>query len=112
LPGKVSRGGRRDALLVNFSRDVTIDGLIVIPNSYTVLIGSSRHVQIRNLKSFSAGGNNDGIDVFCSEDVVIDGVFMRNSDDCIAIYGHRWKYYGNTRNVTVQIGRASCRERV
>jgi polygalacturonase len=36
----------------------------------------------------------------CS-DVVIDDVFMRNSDDCIAIYAHRWKYYGNARNYTV-----------
>jgi len=27
---------------------------------------------------------------------------MRNSDDCIAIYGHRWAYYGNTKNVTVR----------
>jgi hypothetical protein len=27
---------------------------------------------------------------------------MRNSDDCIAIYGHRWSYYGDVTNVTVQ----------
>jgi hypothetical protein len=92
---------RHDALRIDFSRDVRIQGLIVIPNTYTVLMGSSRDVEIRDLKSFSAGGNNDGIDVFCSENVVIDHVFMRNSDDCIAIYGHRWRYYGNTRNVTV-----------
>jgi hypothetical protein len=26
---------------------------------------------------------------------------MRNSDDNIAIYGHRWDYYGNTKDVTV-----------
>jgi len=29
-------------------------------------------------------------------------VFMRNSDDCIALYGHRWDYWGNSRNVVVQ----------
>jgi hypothetical protein len=27
---------------------------------------------------------------------------MRNSDDCIAIYNHRWDYYGDTKNITVQ----------
>jgi len=96
------RTGRRDALLINFSKNISIEGLIVLPNTYTVLIGSSQHVLISNLKSFSAGGNNDGIDVFCSRDVLIDNVFMRNSDDCIAIYGHRWNYYGNTRNITVR----------
>lgn len=26
---------------------------------------------------------------------------MRNSDDCIAIYGHRWDFYGDARNYTV-----------
>jgi hypothetical protein len=40
--------------------------------------------------------------VFSSEDVLIEGVFMRNSDDCIAIYAHRWDYYGDCRNVTVR----------
>ena len=97
-----AHGGRRDALRIDFSRNVTVDDIIVIPNTYTVLIGSSQNVRIRHIKSMSCGGNNDGIDVFCSSDVVIDGVFMRNSDDCIAIYGHRWGYYGNTRDVTVR----------
>jgi hypothetical protein len=36
----------------------------------------------------------------CS-DVVIDDLFMRNSDDCIAIYGHRWYFYGDARNYKV-----------
>lgn len=36
----------------------------------------------------------------CS-DVSIDDVFMRNSDDCIAIYGHRWNFYGSARNITI-----------
>jgi hypothetical protein len=27
---------------------------------------------------------------------------MRNSDDCIAIYTHRWDFYGNCTNVTVR----------
>jgi hypothetical protein len=101
-PTAGSRRSRHDALTVEFSKNVEINGLVVVPNSYTVLVGSSENVAIKNLKSFSAGGNNDGIDVFCSTNVLIDGVFMRNSDDCIAIYGHRWSYYGDVTNVTVQ----------
>jgi hypothetical protein len=101
-PGGNNGAGRRDAFRIDYSRHVSIEGIIVIPNTYTVLMGSSRDIRISGIKSFSAGGNNDGIDVFCSENVLIDGVFMRNSDDCIAIYGHRWNYYGNTRHVTVR----------
>lgn len=92
---------RHDGIMIANSTNIIVEGIIVIPNAYTVLAGESRHVQVRNIKSLSAGSNNDGIDVFCSEDVLIDGVFLRNSDDCIAIYGHRWNYYGNVRNVTV-----------
>ena len=94
--------GRRDAIRIDFSKDISVDGIIVIPNTYTVLIGNSRHVQLSNLKSISAGGNNDGVDVFCSGDVLMEGLFLRNSDDCIAIYGHRWQYYGNVDNITVR----------
>jgi len=95
-------GSRHDALLIEFAKNIEVDGIILVPNSYTVLVGESQNVTIKNIKSFSAGGNNDGIDVFDSSGVLIDGVFMRNSDDTIAIYGHRWNYYGDTRRVTVQ----------
>jgi hypothetical protein len=93
---------RRDAILIEYSRNVEVDGIIEVPSSYSVLVGQSQNVTIRNIKSFSAGGNNDGIDVFTSSDVLVDGVFMRNSDDNIAIYGHRWNYYGDVRHVTVE----------
>jgi hypothetical protein len=81
---------------------VRVDGLVVLPHKYSVLIGQSADVNISNIKSFSSEGNADGIDVFCSSDILINRVYMRNSDDCIAIYGHRWEYYGNTKNITVQ----------
>ena len=93
---------RNRTLLIESSTNVTVDGIIVVPSSYTVLAAQSQNVTIKNIKSFSAGGNNDGIDVFCSTNVLVDNVFMRNSDDCIAIYGHRWNYYGDVTNVTVQ----------
>jgi hypothetical protein len=101
-PQQAMRSNRRDAILIEYSKNVEVDGIIEVPTSYTVLIGQSQNIAIRNIKSISAGGNNDGIDVFTSSNVLVDGVFMRNSDDNIAIYGHRWNYYGDTKNVTVQ----------
>ncbi|WHX47775.1 hypothetical protein QNH46_16705 [Paenibacillus woosongensis] len=37
-----------------------------------------------------------------SSDVEIDDVFLRTSDDCIAIYGTRWDYRGGTSRVKVR----------
>ena len=90
--------------LVAFSRNIEIDGILVLnPKSgYSCTIGQSKQVTVRNLHSYSYGQWGDGIDVFSSEDVLIEGVFMRNSDDCVAIYAHRWDYYGDCRNVTVR----------
>ncbi len=92
----------QEGIQVTYSNHISIDGIIVLnPAHYAVNAGQSEHIVISNLKSFSARGWGDGIDLFCCSDVAIDRVFMRNSDDCIAIYGHRWKFYGNTRNCTV-----------
>lgn len=88
---------------ITFSKNIEIDGVIVVnPSHYTVFGGQSQGITIRNLKSFSSRGWSDGIDLMSCSDVLIDGVFMRNSDDCIAIYGHRWDYFGDARNITVQ----------
>ncbi|MBC2906502.1 Ig domain-containing protein [Streptomyces cupreus] len=92
------------ATLVQYSKNIEIDGILVLnPKSgYSCTIGQSKQVTVRNLHSYSSGQWGDGIDVFSSEDVLIEGVWMRNSDDCIAIYAHRWDYYGDCRNVTVR----------
>jgi len=84
------------------STNVTVEGIIVVnPKHYTVYGGASRHIIIRNIKSFSCVGWSDGIDLMSCSDITIDDVFMRNSDDCIAIYGHRWDYFGSARNYTI-----------
>jgi hypothetical protein len=100
-PTPVLPTSRNDQLTISFSKNVEVSGITVLPHKYSVLIGQSAGVKISNFKSFSFEGNADGIDVFCSSDVAINDIFMRNSDDCIAIYGHRWNYYGNTKNVSV-----------
>lgn len=88
---------------VTHSKNVLIDGVTVInPDHYTVFGGEADGLTIRNLKSFSCKGWSDGLDLMSCRNVLIDNVFMRNSDDCIALYAHRWSYYGDVSNITVQ----------
>lgn len=92
----------QEGVAINFSNNIEVDGIIFInPNHYTVAGGQSKNITIRNVKSFSAQGWSDGLDFMSCSDVTIDDVFMRNSDDCIAIYGHRWNFYGNAKNYSV-----------
>jgi hypothetical protein len=88
---------------IRHSQNVTVDGPIFInPKHYTIYGGQTKGLTIRNIKSFSTQGWSDGIDLMSCSDVLIDGVFMRNSDDCIAIYGHRWQFYGSARNYQIK----------
>ncbi|WP_350277985.1 glycosyl hydrolase family 28 protein [Kribbella sp. HUAS MG21] len=91
------------AILVHDSQNVQVEDITVLnPRYNTITVAESENVRITGLRSFSHLGWGDGIDIFCSENVTIDGVFLRNSDDCIALYTHRWDYYGDTRNITVR----------
>lgn len=87
---------------IAFSKRVTIDGPVFInPPHYTVMLGDSEDVAIRNIKSFSCEGWSDGVDMMACRRVTVSGVFLRTSDDCIAIYGSRWDYRGGSADVTV-----------
>ena len=88
---------------VTNSKNVCIDGITVLnPRHYTVFGGASSDITIKNLKSFSAGSWTDGFDLMSCHDVDIENVFLRTSDDCLAFYGHRWWYWGNTYNISVR----------
>lgn len=88
---------------ITFSHGVSVEGVTFLnPNHYTVYAGQSRGLRLTNLKSFSSALWGDGIDCMSVADVEIADVFLRTSDDCIAIYGHRWNFFGDTRNVTVR----------
>ncbi len=92
-----------NGLTINYSKNILVDGITVLnPRYNTVTVGVSEDVTIRNIKSFSYQGWGDGLDFFCSKHLLVDNLFMRNSDDCIAIYGHRWNFYGNTDDITVR----------
>ncbi|NDV77578.1 glycosyl hydrolase family 28 protein [Dysgonomonas sp. 511] len=85
-----------------FSKNIEIDGITVVnPTHYTVYGGQTSGLKINNLKSFSSRGWSDGIDLMSCSDVSVNDVFLRNSDDCIAIYGHRWDFYGDARNYQI-----------
>jgi hypothetical protein len=86
-----------------FSKNIKIEGITTIdPPHYSIYIGQSEDIKISNFKSFSSRGWSDGIDIMSSSNLDIEDVFLRTSDDCIAIYGSRWDYRGDTRNVTVR----------
>ncbi|MDQ0169250.1 glycosyl hydrolase family 28 protein [Paenibacillus tundrae] len=88
---------------INYSRNISIEGITFIdPPHYTVLIGQSEAIDICNIKTFSTRGWSDGIDMMACSDVNIDNVFLRTSDDCIAIYASRGEYQGDTRRVRVK----------
>jgi hypothetical protein len=91
------------ALLVESSKNITVEDLIFLnPNGYTLTAGEADGLTVKNIRSFSSVGWGDGLDFFCCKNVMVDGVFMRNSDDCVALYQHRWNYYGNSSNITIQ----------
>jgi hypothetical protein len=94
--GLSEEGGIR----ITYSKNIEINGIITLTPG-NVLIGQSQNIRIKNFKSISCNKWGDGIDIFTSSDISIGNVFMRNSDDCLAIYGHRWDFFGNTKKITV-----------
>lgn len=92
-----------NGLRLSHSRNVTVENLMFInPPHYTIFLGDSEDVVIRNVKSFSCEGWSDGIDMMSCRNILVDGGFLRTSDDCIAIYGSRWDNRGDSRNITVR----------
>lgn len=88
---------------ISHSNGIRIEGVAFVnPPHYTVYVGGSENIVISGIKSFSCEGWSDGIDIMSSRNIQIKEVFMRNSDDCIAIYGHRWNYFGDTCNILVE----------
>lgn len=87
---------------ITYSSDITIDGPTVVnPKHYTLFCGQSDHITVRDLNSFSAAPWSDGLDMMSCSDVTVENVFLRTSDDSIAIYGHRWGFHGDARNIAV-----------
>lgn len=87
---------------ITFSQHITVEGITTIdPPHYSIYLGKSEHVSIRHFKSFSTRGWSDGIDMMACRHIQISDVFLRTSDDCIAIYGSRWDFQGGSSNIIV-----------
>ena len=94
---------------ITYSRNVLVDGITILnPRHYTIFGGQSDDITIRNVKSFSAGSWTDGFDLMCCNRVKISNIFLRNSDDCLAFYNHRWWYWGGTTDIDVQKATLWC----
>lgn len=70
-------------------------------NGFSLSAGECHGVMIDKFRSFSSAGNGDGIDIFCSMEITIQNCFLRNSDDTIALYSHRWDWYGDSKNIVI-----------
>lgn len=87
---------------ITFSKKVLVDGITFLnPAHYTIFGGESTDITIRNIKTFSARSWSDGIDLMCCSRVHIENCFLRTSDDCIALYNHRWWYWGGSEDIDV-----------
>jgi len=89
-------------LEITHSKNISVEGIKIInPKHYSIYLGESSNIRIKDVSAFSMGPWTDGIDMMSCSDVKIDDVFLRTSDDCIAIYAHRWNFYGNSTDVSV-----------
>ncbi len=93
----------REGIQVTHAKNVTVEDIVIVnPQHYLVFGGDVHGLTIRHVRGFTCRGNGDGIDLMCATDVLIEGAYLRCSDDTIALYNHRWDYFGDTRNVTVR----------
>lgn len=87
---------------ITYSKNVLVDGITFLnPAHYTVFGGESSDITVRNIKTFSARSWSDGIDLMCCRRVCVKNCFLRTSDDCIALYNHRWWYWGGSEDIDV-----------
>ena len=88
---------------ITYSRNVLVEGLTFLnPAHYTVYGGESTDITVRGIKSFSARPWSDGIDLMCCRRVRIEHCFLRTSDDCIALYNHRWWFWGGSEDIVAR----------
>lgn len=69
----------------------------------SVRIADSARVVVSGIREINSDRSSDGIYVNASKDVLVDGVFLRTSDDSVAVYATTpWAGRGDTRNITVR----------
>ncbi|KAK7413928.1 hypothetical protein QQX98_007195 [Neonectria punicea] len=101
--GFIYKGPNGGAILIERSTNIVVEKVTSLgATGFSLITGEAKGVRITGYRSFSSHGNGDGLDFFCSTDILVENCFLRNSDDTIVIYGHRWDYYGDTHNITIR----------
>ncbi|KAK6074698.1 hypothetical protein SCUP515_06327 [Seiridium cupressi] len=96
-------GPNGGAILIERSTNTLVEGVTSLgATGFSLTTGEAKGVHVKGYRSFSSHGNGDGVDFFCSRDVLVEDCFLRNSDDTVAIYGHRWDYHGDTADITIR----------
>ncbi|KAF9872306.1 glycoside hydrolase family protein [Colletotrichum karsti] len=91
------------AIHMSRANKIRVEGVTSVgANGFSLSAGECDNVHVNGYRSFSFAGNGDGIDFFCSSNILIENCFLRNSDDCIALYSHRWDWYGDSKNITIR----------
>ncbi|KAH6643476.1 pectin lyase fold/virulence factor [Truncatella angustata] len=94
------RGFLSAAISIQYSSNIIIDGAFVSTGGF--LVAQSQLIHARGWRSITSHQWGDGMDIYCSQDVLVEKVFIRSSDDCIALYQHRNDWWGNSSNITVR----------
>ncbi|SCO90160.1 related to endo-polygalacturonase [Fusarium oxysporum] len=101
--GFIYNGPNGGAILIERSENIVVENVTSLgATGFSLTTGEAKGVSISGYRSFSSHGNGDGVDLFCSSDILVENCFLRNSDDTIAIYGHRWDYYGDSSNIVIR----------
>ncbi|GAP88556.1 putative glycoside hydrolase family protein [Rosellinia necatrix] len=91
------------AIYVSNAANILVQGVTSLGSmGFSLAAGNCKGLRVDRYRSFSFAGNGDGVDIFCSSDVTIENCFLRNSDDTIALYSHRWHWYGDSINITIR----------
>ncbi|WP_055523943.1 LamG-like jellyroll fold domain-containing protein [Streptomyces graminilatus] len=99
------------AISANYANQATIDGIIIDDYGFgdsggnAIHLADTTNVTINNVTAYSGNKWGDGIDLFNASNVSINDIFMRTSDDSIAVYGSKPSggvYQGNhSHNISV-----------
>ncbi|KAH8649990.1 pectin lyase fold/virulence factor [Xylariales sp. PMI_506] len=94
------RGYLGSAVSIINSTDVSVEGAFTAVGGFVMAV--SKRVHLSGWRVITSHTWGDGIDLFCMQDVLLEKLFIRSSDDSIALYQHRWDYYGDSKNITIQ----------
>lgn len=93
----------KGAISAQRSKSITIESITVLnPGHFSLNAAETTDLTVRNFRSLSAAQWGDGIDLYSCTNVLIEKAFLRNSDDCVAVYNHRNDWYGDSTNIVLR----------